>query len=65
MEEGSSFLAYEIKSATVFHDSFFRNLAYLRGIYGNDVRRSQVIYDGLQESDANVDGYMNFRHIIQ
>lgn len=59
MEEGNSLKAYEIKSSTVFHNSFFSNLNYLRTIFGNDVKTAKVIYDGSYEDDSIV----NFRHV--
>ena len=59
LEDGTSIDAYEIKSATVFHDSFFRNLAYLRKLYGDDIRSAKVVYDGEHE-DASI---INFRHL--
>ncbi|MBQ7279279.1 MAG: ATP-binding protein [Bacteroidales bacterium] len=55
--------AYEVKSATVFHASFFRNLDYLRKIYGEDVVSTQLIYDGEQEWDKAENGFVNFRHV--
>ena len=59
MEEGNVLDACEIKSATAFHESFFRNLAYLESVYGDSVRTTRVIYDGRQETDRIV----NFRHV--
>lgn len=59
MEEGNMIDACEIKSATAFHDSFFRNLTYIKSVYGDSMRNSRVIYDGGQETDRIV----NFRHL--
>ena len=58
LENGNSIEAFEIKSATVFHDSFFRNLTYFSSLYGDDVKQTCVVYDGEYE-DSNI---INFRH---
>ena len=62
-EEGSQLYAYEIKSATALHKDFFRNLDYLRGLYGNNVQLTQVVYDGEQEWEKPDNGFVNFRHL--
>lgn len=59
METGTSIEAYEIKSATVFHNSFFKNLDYFRSLYGDDVKKTCVIYDGEYENET----LANFRHL--
>ena len=59
METGTSIEAYEIKSATVFHNSFFKNLDYFQSLYGDDVKKTCVIYDGEYEDDSMI----NYRHM--
>lgn len=61
-EFGNELRAYEIKSATVISDDFFRNMKYLRSLLPEEVISSQVIYDGVQESREPHNGYLNFRH---
>lgn len=64
MEEAGRLHAFEIKSATVFHESFFSTLNYLRTLYGDDVEMTQVIYDGEHESASPIGGFANYRHIL-
>lgn len=45
-EEGNSLDIYEVKSSQTFNKSFLRNLEYLKGLLGDEVRKMQVIYDG-------------------
>lgn len=59
MEDGGMIDACEIKSATAFHESFFRNINYIANLYGDSLRSSRVVYDGTTETSRIV----NFRHI--
>lgn len=61
-EEAMRIHAYEIKSATVMHPDFYKNLTYLRKVYGADVVSTRVIYDGTLELDQPIDGYSNYRN---
>lgn len=62
-EFGDNYKAYEIKSATAFHSTFFTNLNYLKNILGNKLISSQVIYDGEVEINSPENGLINFRNI--
>lgn len=62
-EFGDNYKAYEIKSATAFHSTFFTNLNYLKNILGNKLISSQVIYDGEVEINSPENGLVNFRNI--
>ncbi len=64
MEESGALEAYEIKSATVFHESFLNNLTYFRSLYGEEVKLAQVVYDGEHENAAPIGGFANFRQIL-
>lgn len=64
MENGQKLDAFEIKSATAFHKDFFKNLEYLKTLYGEDVVRTQVVYDGVQEWNKIDSGFVNFRHLV-
>lgn len=54
---------YEIKSAQSLKSDFFRNMAYFRKLFGDDVKSSTLIYDGDDELHTPEDGYLNFRHL--
>lgn len=60
-EQSMQLRAYEIKSATTLHSSFFSCLDYLRKVYADSVISTQVIYDGLESLDAPFNGYTPFR----
>lgn len=60
-EQAMQIRAYEIKSATTVHSSFFANLDYLRKVYGADVLSTQVIYDGTQRLEDPRHGYVPYR----
>lgn len=64
LEDAAGLQAYEIKSATVFHADFFKNLNYLQKLYTTDVQVAQVIYDGEHDNDMPIGGFANFRHVL-
>ena len=53
--------AYEIKSARIYNSSFGAGLNYLHKLFGDEVKRSQVIYDGDEELVSDMIGYRNVR----
>ncbi len=55
--------AYEIKSSKTFNQNFFKNLLYLHSILGDRIANSAVIYDGDQENDRAIEGFLNFRSL--
>ena len=64
VQESSGIKGYEIKSATVLHDTFFKNLDYLRKLLGDEVLSTHLIYDGAQEWIKPDNGYLNFRRMV-
>lgn len=62
-ERQGKIAAYEVKSAKVFHGTFYKNLDYFRRIYGDAVVSTMLIYDGEQEWAKPDNGYINFRHM--
>jgi len=52
---------FEIKSAKTFHHEFFKNIHYLKKLFGYRIERSTLIYDGSMETPTNDDGIINFR----
>jgi len=62
-EQGNQIHAFEIKSAKSFHKDFLSNLNYLKKILGEDLRSTQLIYDGETEIQSKENGMMNFRNI--
>lgn len=53
--------AYEIKSARIYNGSFGAGLNYLHKLFGDEVKQSQVIYDGDEELVNDRIGYRNVR----
>jgi hypothetical protein len=62
-EFADNFKGYEIKSASNFHSDFTNNLNYLKGVLGDRLISTQVIYDGEEEIDSEENGLANFRNI--
>jgi predicted AAA+ superfamily ATPase len=62
-EFGHEYHAYEVKSAKAFHKNFLDDLKYLKTIMGNSLQRTQVIYDGETNINAEENGMVNFRNI--
>lgn len=58
---GDDVQAYEIKSAQSFHKDFFKGIDYLRGIFGERLVRTAVVFDGRDELPSDRDGVYNFR----
>lgn len=56
--------AYEIKSSQTYHGEFYKGLTYLRSLFKDRVKRTALIYDGKQESDAENNGAYNFRNFF-
>ncbi|MCQ2311213.1 MAG: ATP-binding protein [Paludibacteraceae bacterium] len=61
-EDAMRLHATEIKSATVLHPDFFKNLDYLREVMKDDILSTQVVYDGYVELPVDNNGYINYRH---
>jgi len=59
--EGLRMNAYEIKSGKSYHSEYFKGINAVRGIFGDEIVRSAVIYDGEDELDADVNGVYNVR----
>lgn len=62
-EVGTDIYAYEIKAAKSFSKEFVRTLDYLRKIIDEDVRSTQVIYDGEDEIRSSENGMLNIRNL--
>ncbi len=62
-EFGDQYYAYEIKSAKSFHESFLKNLNYLKAILAENLVSTQLIYDGENELKSKKNGMINFRNI--
>jgi len=60
---GYQYRAYEIKSATAFHSSFFNNLKYLKNLLGDRLLSTKLIYDGNSELNIDDNGTINFRNV--
>lgn len=61
--ENDGYHAYEVKSATTFHSSFFKQFDYLRKVLGEKVLSTTVLYDGEQAIESEVNGVRNFRQM--
>lgn len=63
--DGLQMKAYEVKSAQRFDSSFFKNLKYLKELFGNNLISTQVIYDGEDNDYDSANGIFNFRNIAK
>lgn len=62
-EKGMDLFAYEIKSAKSFTKSFLSNLNYIKRVAGDDVKLTQLIYDGKEGIKSTHNGIINFREL--
>ncbi|MBQ7192173.1 MAG: ATP-binding protein [Paludibacteraceae bacterium] len=60
-EFGNELRAYEIKSATMISQDFYRNMRYVKRLLGETLLSTQVIYDGENEWDKAEEGFINYR----
>ena len=63
--DGLQMKAYEVKSAQRFDSFFFKNLKYLKELFGNNLISTQVIYDGEDNDYDSANGIFNFRNIAK
>jgi predicted AAA+ superfamily ATPase len=63
-EFGHQYHAYEIKSAKNFHTGFSDTLKYLKSIIGDNLVKTQVIYDGDYDLDIPENGMINIRNLF-
>jgi len=61
---GTYFQAWEVKSAKAFHADFTKNLKFLKNLLGEELTKSQVIYDG-ETMNLPEYGMVNLRDIFQ
>jgi predicted AAA+ superfamily ATPase len=59
---GNDLNVYEIKSSRTYHREFFKGIDYLKGIFGERITRSALIFDGDSELLSAQNGVYNFRH---
>ncbi len=62
---GSKLNAFEVKSAQKYDSSFFKNLKYLKKLFGESVASTQIIYDGETNDFSPENGIFNFRNIAK
>lgn len=60
--QANEIYAYEIKSSQSFHKEFFKGIDYLKGIFGDRLTRTAVIFDGKDELPTEQNGVYNFRN---
>ena len=60
--EAHGLCIYEIKSAQRFQKEFFSGIDYLKGLFGEQIIQSALIYDGTYEIDQAEKGIYNFRN---
>ncbi len=60
--QGDNIQAYEIKSAKTFHKDFFKGIEYLRSLFGKQIIKTAVIYDGNEEVMSETNAILNIRN---
>lgn len=53
--------AYEIKAGKSYNGDYYKNLNFFKGILGEQVTRTAVIYDGETGSQGCINGLFNYR----
>ena len=62
---GGKLNAFEVKSAQKYDSSFFKNLKYIKNLFGESVVSTQIIYDGGTNDYSLENGIFNFRNIAK
>lgn len=62
---GGKLNAFEVKSAQKYDSSFFKNLKYIKNLFGESVASTQIIYDGETNDYSLENGIFNFRNIAK
>lgn len=57
----NSIEAYEVKAGMTFNTEYFKHLQYLKSLFGDQLKRTMVLYDGEQENLQPINGCCNFR----
>ena len=60
--EANGLCVYEIKSAQRFQKEYFSGIDYLKGLFGEQITQSALIYDGAHEINQAGKGVYNFRN---
>lgn len=61
--QGNELSIYEIKSSKTYHKEFYKGIDYLKGIFGDRINRSALIFDGELEMRTIHNGAYNFRTV--
>ena len=64
-EDGLNVDAYEIKVAQQDNTSFYGGLEYLRKIYGETIRTTQVVYTGTAERNISENGLKSYYNLLR
>lgn len=60
--QGDELHAYEIKSSQTYNQGFYKGIKYLKGLLGERITRSALVYDGELSINTQENGAMNFRN---
>ena len=64
LDEGlQSLQAFEIKLSATLHPSFYKNLKHFKGLFNDEICRTQVVNTSAEDNDAPFTGHLNYRHI--
>lgn len=59
--QGNELYAYEIKSSQTYNNEFYKGISYIKGLLGDKITRSALIYDGAVAINSQENGAINFR----
>jgi predicted AAA+ superfamily ATPase len=59
--KGDQLSAYEIKSSQTWNNEFYKGINYIKGLFGEKITRSALLYDGTMAVNSQENGAMNFR----
>lgn len=60
--QANEIYAYEIKSSQTYHKEFFKGIDYIKGVFGDRITRTALIFDGKDELHTDQNGVYNFRN---
>jgi predicted AAA+ superfamily ATPase len=63
LPRGNKLIPVEIKSSQTYHKEFNKNINYIKKIYPDRIKKSYLVYGGVQEQITEGNNLINFLNI--
>lgn len=63
LTRGNELIPVEIKSSQTYHREFLKNINYIKKIYPDRIKKSYLVYDGVQEQKSEGNNLVNYLNI--